>query len=354
MAHGAGVGPLLLHFGEFDGAVEHLQRALVCFRRMMEEPDQLRESLNLVRGLTSWSLMAYMTELPKECCNALASLMVEHDLTWMGADAKVDAIAWPRGLRARGDTSRNVGPIYTAEMLGWMGKIAFILMSARPDVASSEALCSLPSVEEAMDFSMTFDHQSFANNLISYNNFCKIKLLCLCVHHQRLLTTNAHGLHNCCTVVYLACACEKLKAHKQVLTYTAAGLSTDLTKAGTMLPSNRAYLQSLSGRAYAALGRTTEAIVALESAASEANRSGFWLLEAYALRDLQLSVLEPTGHVERSQDNTRRRLGAVLRRLTGRGINAVLNGMDSKELMALPPPDMDAGSTKGAMQCDEV
>lgn len=66
------------------------------------------------------------------------------------------------------------------------------------------------------------------------------------------------------------------------------------------------------------------------------------------MRDLQLSVLDPTGHVEQSQDNTRRRLGAALRRLTGRGLTAVLKGMDAEQLKALPPPDKDASATVDA------
>eukprot|EP01045_Picozoa_sp_COSAG04_P023187 COSAG04_NODE_2718_length_3687_cov_4.212375_1_plen_857_part_10 len=308
MGHGAAVAPIILHFGDLDGALEHMERSLVCIRRAMEEPNQNVEAWGLVRGITGYSQVAYVAELPKDCCDAIASVLAEYGMTWSGADAKADAVAHP-AIRKRGDTTLNSHAVYTAEMLGWMGKCAYVLMSSKPDVSSTEVLDSLPSVEEAVGLCMTFDHQSFANGLVSYNNL----------------------------FVFLACACEKLELHERVLVYTAAGLETDPTKAGTELPSNRVLLQSLAGRAYVALGRTAEAATAFEAAAEEGHRTGFWLLEAYALRDLQLSVLEPLGH----GGHGRRRLGAALRQLKGpaSALTAVLKGLNAAELMALPDPD---------------
>lgn len=157
----------------------------------------------------------------------------------------------------------------------------------------------------------------------------------------------------CCAVTQLAYVCEKFEAYEQVLAYCNAGLETDLSKAGTILPSNRVVLQCLSGRAYAALGRAAESTVAFESAASLAHRSGYSLLEVYALRDLQLSVLEPNGHAQQNHDNTRRRLGAALRTLVGtpRSLNPFLKGMDVEQLMAMPKPDADATTS---VQLDTV
>ena len=65
---------------------------------------------------------------------------------------------------------------------------------------------------------------------------------------------------------------------------------------------------SLQGRALAALGQTSAAAAAFERAAHEAHTYGLWLLEAFALRDLKLLVLDDLGH----GDHGSRRLGAVL------------------------------------------
>lgn len=144
-----------------------------------------------------------MTELPKECCDGLVSVLVEYGMTWSDADAKADAISVPHVVRERGNTTRNVGPIYTTEMMGWMGRCAFILMSSEPGISSTEALLALPSVEEAIEFSMTFDHQSFCNNLVSYVNLCKNEFVCmvrdlrLCERHNPLMVVYAMVLCSC-------------------------------------------------------------------------------------------------------------------------------------------------------------
>ena len=46
-------------------------------------------------------------------------------------------------------------------------------MSAKPEVASADVLESLPSVEEAIVYSMTWANNSLANNLVSLQNLCK-------------------------------------------------------------------------------------------------------------------------------------------------------------------------------------
>lgn len=172
MAHGGGAAPFMLHFGDPDGAIDHMRRALQCLRRMIEEPNQQREAYGLFRGLTSWSLVACIAELPRECCEALALLLAEHGLTWADADKTVDAIGHP-AIRKRGDTMRDAGAVFSSEMCGWAGRCASVSMSAKHTVSSVSVLCSLPSVEEAIDMSLTFDHHSFANTLVSYNNICK-------------------------------------------------------------------------------------------------------------------------------------------------------------------------------------
>ena len=169
-------------------------------------------------------------------------------------------------------------------------------------------MASLPSVAELIEDVMMFDNGG-SNTIMSLLN----------------------------PMVYTAQVCEKLGEHGKTLIYAAAALETDLTKGGTRLPSDRIPAYSLRGRAHAALGHTTEAAVAFESAADEAHRYGFFLWEMFALRDLKLLVLDGMGH----SDHGSRRLGAVLRLLKGPDtmLNPMLKGCDAVQLMALPPPD---------------
>ena len=89
---------------------------------------------------------------------------------------------------------------------------------------------------------------------------------------------------------------EKLGIHEAALRHAQAAMSTDLTQAGGVAPTVRVLAMSVQGRAFAALGRTADAAAAFEAAADEAHRYGLWLFEAFALRDLKLSVLDGMGH----------------------------------------------------------
>eukprot|EP01051_Picozoa_sp_SAG22_P004184 SAG22_NODE_218_length_14885_cov_24.733699_5_plen_1447_part_00 len=74
-----------------------------------------------------------------------------------------------------------------------------------------------------------------------------------------------------------------------------------------------------------------------EAAADEAHRYGFWLYEAFALRDLKVCVLDGLGHGEHGA----RRLGVALRQLTAPAdmLTPLLDGLDAAELMGLPVPE---------------
>merc|ERR1712023_62838 len=111
--------------------------------------------------------------------------------------------------------------------------------------------------------------------------------------------------------LYIAQVCEKFGEHQQTLVYTAAALETDLTQAGTKLPTSRIHACLMQGRAHVALGHVAEGAASFESAAEEAHRYGFFLWEVFALRDLKLLVLDEMGHGEHGS----RRLGAAVRAL---------------------------------------
>ena len=69
------------------------------------------------------------------------------------------------------------------------------------------------------------------------------------------------------------------------------------------------------------------------------------MLQALALCDLKLHVLDPTGQGEHGS----RRLGVVLRLLTGPAelLTPMLQGLDVAELMALPAPDASHAPPNG-------
>eukprot|EP01048_Picozoa_sp_COSAG05_P005356 COSAG05_NODE_315_length_11604_cov_8.336375_6_plen_1129_part_00 len=216
--------------------------------------------------------------------------------------------------RRRGDKTRNTHA-WTDEQSGWIAKFGYLLV-ADSTVLPTEVLASLPSVEEIICDCVTCDSvvscSPFQIAIMGYNVFAIV-----------------------------ASVCEKLDQPEMVLTYTAAGLETDVGKLGTNVPTSRALLQVMQGRALAALGRTMEAAATLEGAAEEARRCKLWMLVALALRDLKLCVLDQIGHGEHGA----RRLGSVLRLLKGppERLTTMMKGLDAAALMDLPEPE--AGHT---------
>eukprot|EP01046_Picozoa_sp_COSAG06_P059558 COSAG06_NODE_12358_length_1391_cov_1.183437_1_plen_360_part_10 len=99
-------------------------------------------------------------------------------------------------------------------------------------------------------------------------------------------------------------------------------------------------LGNICGRALASLGRTSEAAEAFELAISEAHQYGFFMLEAFCLRDLKRLVLD-NHQIADSSMHGARRLGAVLRRLIGPvdQLTSLMDGLNVSELLALPAPD---------------
>ena len=287
-----------------------LDKTLDVVRRCMEESEQTPELMTLTIGFATLSHIAITCELPMGRREALAALMDGQRLDWNTADDKVDqmveAFDW---FSKRGDRTRNAGAIGSAEHSGWLAKCAYVLVSSRPIVTSAEVVASLSSVAELIEYCMLFDKVGACAMVNLMNPF-----------------------------VYIAQVCEKLGEHDKMLVYTTAALETDLTKAGTQLPSDRTHAYSMRGRAHAALGHTAEAAAAFESAAEEAHRYGYFLWEVFALRDLKLLVLDGMDHSEHGS----RRLGAALRMLKGPAstLSPMLKGYDdAAQLMALPPPD---------------
>jgi tetratricopeptide (TPR) repeat protein len=137
--------------------------------------------------------------------------------------------------------------------------------------------------------------------------------------------------------VLLAQLSEKYELWPQALEYCDAAMDPDLKKGGCELPLVRTIALTTKGRALAALDRIFEAAEALEAAGDLAHSTEMWMLEALALLDLKLCVLDSMGHA----DHGSRRLGAVLRLLSSPAelLTPMLKGLDAAELMSLGAPE---------------
>jgi len=199
----------------------------------------------------------------------------------------------------------------TAEFWAWEAQMAYVLVSSDPGVSAKEILAALPTVEDIVRCTITYDELSQTH--------------AICYGHGSNL------------FYHVAAVCEKLGDFERALHYVDAALSTDLPRGGTQMPIARAVFTVLRGRVLAYLGRSAEAASVLEAAAEMARTVGARLYELYAVRDLKLLVLDPMGH----GDHGSRRLGAILRQLKGPmdKLTSLLKGLDAGELMTLAPPD---------------
>ena len=192
-----------------------------------------------------WSMLAYHTELFTDSQrDEIDSFFTAGNLTWSGAEAKLDRVVNPI-FRPRGDKTTNVQPV-TAEWATWMVKCAHVLAARDLCVSPAKVLAALPSVAEIIEMCMSLEMWNWWHAACgaTFNLFLMV-----------------------------ATVCEKFEDHEKVLTYTEAAMGP-LTEAGSQLPSLVVLSQTLCSRAYAALGRTAEAGQAFELAVAEAHACG--------------------------------------------------------------------------------
>jgi hypothetical protein len=251
----------------------------------------------------------YVTGLDRK--EAVVGMLEAAELTWSTTDATLEkSLPFARWARPFDDTATMNAHFATATWISIMGKCGYLLVSKQS--VSAEAITKeLPSVADAI------------KGLVHCDGGC-----------------NVHTAHSAFWNAFLSVACvyEKVGSPEKALEWATAGMSTDMKKAGTSLPVSRVLLQSIQGRALAALGRSAEAGIVLEAAAEEAHKCGLYLYEAFALRDLKLLVLDGMGHGEHGS----RRLGAVLRLLKAASaatLAPMMKGLDATQLLSLPPAD---------------
>jgi lambda repressor-like predicted transcriptional regulator len=301
--------PLLLRWVDFENSVELADIALSNIPKVLTEPDQAPEHASMMLGPSGWCSMYYATGF-KHGREKVIDIMNQVGLTYKTAEETFDGCL-TRWMRKRGDDTLNLY-YCSAEYGTWMAQLGYISLAESPGVTDAEVLGSLPTVDAIIQSAMVSTEMSMM------------------------------GQHGSLWSLFFsaAAACEKLGDAERVLLYADAGLSRDLKRSGCQLPTQRCALSSLRGRALATLGQFAEAGRTLEDTASEAHRYDLRLYEIYALLDLKLLVLDDMGH----GDHASRRLGAVLRLLSGQSpetLTPLLKGLDAAELMALPPPVAD-------------
>eukprot|EP01052_Picozoa_sp_SAG31_P018719 SAG31_NODE_1338_length_8731_cov_14.189643_1_plen_1748_part_10 len=306
--------PLSLHYGDMAAVNEYTDLSLEAMKQAMEQPNQHAEAFGILWGIPAWCFLHELTGMvTTEQQRVTVGLLTSYRLTWATADDTIDGPCRDcNNLRPRGDKSLDVY-LMAAEFISWNCKCGHLLMTKSLGVTKAEVISSLPSVKEVIGWAVTWSMGS-------------------CMH-------SCHGpMLN--LFIYLAMVCERFDQHEKVLEYTTAAMEPDLEKAGCETPMVRVISLTIQGRAHAALGQHSKAAQGFETAAKEAHQHGLWLLEAYALCDLKLLVLDKMGHGEHGS----RRLGAVLRLLTGPAetLTPLLKGpgLDAGELMSLAAPEV--------------
>jgi hypothetical protein len=310
--------PLAIHWGDLARVDKYMDRCSPFLRRMMQEPDAwLSELINIICGILSWSTLVYSCRMSASQCRVIFDLMESFHLTWSEADdimSRMIATMASKGqIRKLGDKQVD-GMLHAGEGFVVMLKCAIVLMATDLPVSKAEIVRSLPSVDTISTEYVTRPRPD--------GKLCN-------------LASTTHLFLN--VFLYCAYVYEKIGQHDQALNYAVAGLVPAMEKGGTTLTVSRVLLMSTQARALAALGRPHEAGPVFVQAVEQAHRSGLYLYEVLALRDLKVCVLNAMGH----GDHGSRLLGAALRLLIGPAemLTTMLDGIDAAETMVLPEPD---------------
>ncbi len=196
------------------------------------------------------------------------------------------------------------------EQCAWLAKCGWILSTDKPGVDAAEVAASLPSIEDIVD-------------------------MCPCPNACVMSNWECHNLF-----VVVAYVLEKLSLHAEALRYATAALDNDLKHCGAISPCNRVCAFTVQGRAQAALGQMKPAAQSFESAIALAEKHGLRLLQALAIKDFKLCVLDSLGY----GDHGARLLGSVLRLVVApsrpaENLTPVLDGLDPSQLVRMPPPE---------------
>ena len=303
--------PLALHWGDMSNACEIMDMEMAVLQGpVLHSEQKLVENFAMMSqgGGAMFAFLAHHCNLPAAQRAKVASFMNDFGLSWQTADATMDAaVETVPSFRKRGAKEREGGIFWSSEQCSWCAKCGWYLCAAEPGVSTAEVAASLPSIQDIIEMNPNTNCDTMSNGTL------------------------------CNLFVNVAFVWEKLGRHADALRHATAALENDLLHSGTDIPHARVSAYMVQGRSHAALGDTVASAVAFEAAVELAHKYGLWLLEALALKDFKICVLDGLGHDEHGA----RRLGAVLRLLKGPAelLSPMMDGLDAAELMSLPAPE---------------
>lgn len=202
-----------------------------------------------------------------------ASLMEMCGVTWAAVDSKIDALwpdSFPGQIRQRGSGEYG-SHMCSAEAMGWVAKLTYVLATTWRQIDPSVVLAALPSPERLQQYIET--------------------------QAVSLLQCDCYGCVGPTSLQLLAAAvCEtKLERPEEALAYADLALSRDTRGTPDVRPTTLIKAQTLRGRVLASLGKPSQAEEAFEDAIAIAQKHGLLLLELLALSDLRAKILDPAG-----------------------------------------------------------
>ena len=300
--------PLATVWGDIAHVYEIMDGCLELLRGpVLQQHSLVSEGYGPPIAMCAMGSFAHCCNMPAEQRIKVAGFLSDFGATWTAADATMDTatsvfLAWirARGVKVKGQHYVSV------EQLAWLTKCAWYLCAQEPGVSAAEVTASLPSIEEMIEMSPS-PAADTASNWTFFN-----------------------------PLVIVAFVWEKLGRPEDALRYATAALENDLARCGTVAPHNRISGHLVQGRAQASLRHTQAAADAFEAAVQLADKHDLRLLQALALKDLKLCVLDPLGHSEHGSH----RLGEALRLLVGPAdmLTPLMDGLNVVELMGLPAP----------------
>jgi hypothetical protein len=149
--------PLMEHWVNVEATDELIPKLFANFGLILQEPDVALEHASIMWGSWSWATFLYSADMTHWYADA-AALMAQAGLTYKTAHATLDTCLTP-WVRKRGDTTMNVH-FTTAEFWAWEAQMAYVLVSSDPGVSAKEILAALPTVEDIVRCTITYDELS--------------------------------------------------------------------------------------------------------------------------------------------------------------------------------------------------
>jgi hypothetical protein len=263
--------PLLLHWGDVQGANANLDRTLSSMQKFIAITGAEPSGLGTLIG--ALALPCALVVLGR--AEVAADLMRKMNLDPPNLDATMAKLV-------------DVLPALSAMVPLPMG----VIFSVADMCVSLKSLWVLANDVAAVDA------DEFADSLpaplsLAQTGMVKISQDSKPWYHGHWVSLSSH--------LWPALACEKLGLVDMAVAYANHASSDDLSNGGHFERWQHSLAHQCSGRCHASRNRMVEASAAFEDAIEAARDEQCWLLEAVALRELRAHVLQPLGRAHEAQ-----------------------------------------------------